>query len=183
MKSTARGFLEHWAWVADKGLMNKHTADGLRAACAKVLAAFDDLDEVEMTSLDVEETLVRFQNLAGRELKPKTLEEYKRRFRMAVDSYLSYVADPGGWEAPVRQRKKKQRKGTEADLPEQSTGALKASHLISTSQPIVDYPFPLRDKLIARLILPRDLRAREVKRLTAFMMTLAVDEVGEHEDE
>ncbi len=40
---------------------------------------------------------------------------------------------------------------------------------------MVDYPYPVRDGQIARLVLPRDLKTVEVKRLAAFMATLAVD--------
>jgi len=40
---------------------------------------------------------------------------------------------------------------------------------------MVEYPYPIREGQIARLILPRDLKTSEVKRLNAFMATLAVD--------
>jgi hypothetical protein len=43
---------------------------------------------------------------------------------------------------------------------------------------MVDYPFPVRDGQTARLVLPRDLRAAEAKRLSAFMATLVVEEVA-----
>jgi hypothetical protein len=39
----------------------------------------------------------------------------------------------------------------------------------------VEYPFPLREGRLAYLKLPVDLKATEVKRLTAFLNTLAVD--------
>jgi len=38
----------------------------------------------------------------------------------------------------------------------------------------VEYPFPIRD-LTAKLILPRDLRLAEAKRLGAFITSLAAD--------
>ncbi len=40
---------------------------------------------------------------------------------------------------------------------------------------LVEYPFPLREKLVARLMLPRDLTVAEAKRLHCFMNALAVD--------
>jgi hypothetical protein len=40
---------------------------------------------------------------------------------------------------------------------------------------MVEYPFPLRQGRLAYLKLPVDLTAAEVKRLTAFMNTLAVE--------
>jgi predicted XRE-type DNA-binding protein len=32
-----RALIEHWPWAAEKGVMNKNTAAGLRAACVQVL--------------------------------------------------------------------------------------------------------------------------------------------------
>src|SRR5712692_386131 len=31
--TTGKALLEHWSWAAEKGLMNKNTAHGLRSAC------------------------------------------------------------------------------------------------------------------------------------------------------
>jgi hypothetical protein len=39
----------------------------------------------------------------------------------------------------------------------------------------MDYPFPLREGVIAHLWLPADLKRTDVKRLTAFMNTLVMD--------
>jgi len=41
---------------------------------------------------------------------------------------------------------------------------------------MIDYPFPLRDGLLVRLVLPRDLTAAEAKRLVAFVNALAIGE-------
>lgn len=41
---------------------------------------------------------------------------------------------------------------------------------------MIEYPFPLRDDLLARLLLPRDLTTDEAKRLVAFVNALAIDE-------
>jgi hypothetical protein len=46
---------------------------------------------------------------------------------------------------------------------------------------MVDYPFPVREGQIAHLVLPRDLKASEVKRLHAFMATLVTDDSGDHQ--
>jgi hypothetical protein len=40
---------------------------------------------------------------------------------------------------------------------------------------LVEYPFPIRDGQTATLRLPRDIKSAEVKRISAFMATLAVD--------
>jgi len=40
---------------------------------------------------------------------------------------------------------------------------------------LVDYPYPLREGETVRLMLPRDTKLAEVRRLYAFMKTLAID--------
>src|SRR5437899_6948204 len=79
--------------------MNSNTASGLRAACTQVLSVLgEEADTVDIKTLDIEDTLTRFQNLKKREFTPGSLGTYKQRFRKAVTSYLDYLNDPGGWK-------------------------------------------------------------------------------------
>lgn len=48
---------------------------------------------------------------------------------------------------------------------------------VSQSSGLIDYPFPIRDNLVARLLLPRDISSLEAKRLYGFMMALTADSV------
>jgi hypothetical protein len=168
MDSTGKAFADHWKWAAKKGLLNKNTAGGLGAAVRQVLGAIPDWENEDVTKLDVEDTLTKFQNLRGKNFKPRVLEAYKGRFRQALASYLSYLDDPGGWKpleraprAPISSNG-----GAEPSTPVRDVGA---------GRSLIDYQFPLRSGLSARLSLPRDLKEAEVKRLTAFMQTLVVD--------
>lgn len=172
METTAKGLVDHWNWAADKGVMNKNTAAGLRAACTQVLSALDDWESLDIKGLDVEETLVRFQNLKKKDFKPAVLETYKRRFRQAVASYLAYLDDPAGWKPRMVERATSSEKGNGAN---RASEAARATRHEMPQAGLVEYPFPLREGQIARLILPRDLKMSEVKRLSAFMSTLAVD--------
>jgi hypothetical protein len=173
METTGKAFLGHWEWAAEKGVMNKNTASGLRAACTQVLGVLDDWENVDVKRLDVEETLTRFQNLRKKQFKPQVLETYKRRFRQAVSSYLAYLEDPGSWKPTTRRARmlstENDRDSSAAEDPLHSSGR----ELPSAG--LVEYPFPLREGQNARLVLPRDLKRSEVKRLAAFMTTLAVD--------
>jgi hypothetical protein len=170
METTGKSFVEHWNWAAGKGLMNKNTAYGLRAACKQVLEVLDGWEDVDIKTLDVEQTLTKFQNLKKKDFKPQVLETYKRRFQQAIDSYLKYLEDPGNWKATTRQPKQttngRKAAPVERDVP--AAGELRSAGM-------VEYPFPLREGQNARLILPRDLKRSEVKRLAAFMSALTVD--------
>jgi len=181
METTGKAFLGHWDWAASKGLMNKNTAYGLRAACRRVLGVLDDWENVDIKEINVEETLTRFQNLRKTDFKPQVLETYKRRFRQAVSSYLSYVEDPGNWKATTRKRRRQPSINDRGATPAGKDVTGGGYELPSAG--LVEYPFPLREGQNARLVLPRDLKTSEVKRLTAFMATLAVDfeETGERQ--
>ncbi|MCK6481225.1 MAG: hypothetical protein L6R43_14120 [Planctomycetes bacterium] len=152
--------------------MNKNTANGLRAACSQVLGALDNWEAEDIKKLDVEGALVRFQNLRKKEFKPGVLETYKRRFRQAVTSYLSYLSDPSGWKpTTIKRTVTTEKENGERRKSEPETPAMHVHPQVN----MVEYPFPVRDGLIARIVLPRDLRKAEVKRLTAFLAALAID--------
>jgi hypothetical protein len=171
METTGKALVEHWNWASEKGVMNKNTALGLRAACSQVMSVLEDWESVDIKTLNVDDALRKFQNLKAKEFKPQVLETYKRRFRLSVSSYLSYLQDPGSWKGTTIERAPRQEKNSRTGEPE---AVVKTGGSIPTSG-LVDYPFPLRDGQIIRLVLPRDLKKAEVKRLSAFMSTLAVD--------
>jgi len=151
--------------------MNPNTANGLRSACAKVLGVLDGGESVDVRTLDVEGTLARFQHLKKRDYVPTVLDTYKRRFRLALASYVSYLEDPGGWTPGIIERPGRgERKEHELSPP------VPGRDVALPATGFVEFPFPLRRGQIARLILPRDLKASEVRRLTAFMNTLVMEE-------
>ena len=172
METTGKALVEHWNWAAEKGVMNKNTAGALRASCTQVLSVLEDWESVDIRELDVEGTLVRFQNLKKKDFKPTVLDTYKSRFRRAIASYLAYLEDPAGWKPRTLDRPAGPDKGNSGD---RTVEAARATRHEMPQAGLVEYPFPLRDGQIARLVLPRDLKIAEVKRLSAFMSTLAID--------
>jgi hypothetical protein len=179
METSGKAFVEHWDWVTQKGLMNKNTAGALRAAAKQVLSIEDDPDGVDITKIDVEALLRRWENLRKQNFKPDSLETYKQRFRQALSLYTSYLEDPGGYK-PSRPRPSKPER-TNGKKVSSSDGTRPATEIAEPPQQrgrVMDYPFPLREGVIAHLYLPVDLRASEVKRLNAFMNTLVAEEAS-----
>jgi len=172
MGATGKGLVEHWAWAAEKGIVNRNTAGGLRAACAQVLSVLDNWEEVDLRGLDVEDLLRRFQNLRKKEFSPGTLAVYAKRFRQALGSYLAYLENPSAWKAPAKRLRTKPR---DADRETNETEPRDESGKVETTGGLVDYPFPLRRGVIVRLRLPLDLRREEARRITKFLETLTVD--------
>jgi hypothetical protein len=174
METSGKGLVDHWLWAVRKGLMNQNTANALRAACSQVLAVVDDWETEDLSGLDVEGTLKRFENLRKKDFKPQTLETYKRRFRQALQSFLSYHDDPGNWKPPSQERRSEWplRNGAGRQSPDEREKASVRGREVSG---LVEYPYPLRAGVIARLTLPPDLNTREVRRLTKFMESLVID--------
>lgn len=174
--TTGKALVEHWKWAADKGLMNSNTANALRAACAQVLSVVDGWETVDVRTIDVDDISRRFQNKRSKDFKPESLDAYKRRFGQAVKMFLDYANDPSSWKASSQERSS--RKEKKNSVP--SNGDMAGAQIDRSASPtiasgLVEYPFPLREGRLAYLKLPADLKMVEVKRLTAYLSTLAVD--------
>ena len=174
IETTGRALVEHWKYAVEKGLMNRNTAGSLRAACTQVLGVLDNWQSTDIRKINADDLCRRFQNKRSKDFTPESLETYKRRFTQAVREFLKYADDPGSWKAPGQGRPPKRGKGVATanggsfQTPETQLGLADSSELVT-------YPFPLREGRIAQLRLPVDLKMTEVRRLTAYLTTLAVD--------
>jgi hypothetical protein len=174
---TGKTLIDHWSWAADKGVMNRNTAAGLRAACVQVLGVIDDPEQINVANLDVEDLLTRFQNLRKQRFKPQVLEAYKRRFRNAVKSYKEYLENPGTWK-PVSQERSTsgERRPRPSTAAESNTVVVEPRHSNAAiaGPGSEEYRLPLRPAVMARLILPVDLTRDEAARIKAFVDMLVV---------
>jgi hypothetical protein len=180
MDTSAKALVEHWKWAAQKGLMNGTTARIMGNACSQVLSAIDDWPQLDVNGMDPDEIFRRFQNLRSKDLTPRSLSDYRRRFKQALESFREYIADPTAWKGPGQERRARQ--------PQLEGASEKPSKKPSTVRPpqqpragqieppeLIEYPYPLRSDLMVRILLPRDLRLIEAKRLGSYLTTLAVD--------
>jgi hypothetical protein len=181
MNTTGKQLVEHWNWAAEKGVMNSHSAHALRAACTNVLGVVENWQEIDIAGINVDDVVQRFKNKRARDFSPSSLDAYERRFRNAVASFLAYAKNPSSWKPSARSKRvpsKLNGKGHEKRARKRAgeTVSSKDESVDSTpSRGLIDYPFPLRDKQVARLLLPRDITVAEVKRIYGFILALAVD--------
>jgi hypothetical protein len=190
MDTSGKALLNHWTWAAEKGLMNAATAASLKSACSKVIKVLDDWETVNVRELDIEHTILRFQNLCAREFTPKSLETYASRFRKAIGLFVEYADNPSTWRVsgkPKKQKNADQRKnggasgGTAVPTSKLETGQSAQEKAIHNEGHLITYPFPLRRGLTVKVSLPEDLSSTEARRLSAFLMTLAND-YTDHEE-
>jgi hypothetical protein len=182
METTGRHLVDHWSWAAEKGLMNRSTAAGRRSACVQVLSILENWETVDVAQLDINDLLMRFQNLKKKEFKPNVLEVYKKRFVAARESYLEYLQNPGGWRPSSQERAVKEGSRKTAKQPaltpwRDNTDKSGSEQVAGTSTPpgLAEYKFPLRSGIVVRLFLPSDLNKSDVQRLSGFLEMLVVD--------
>ena len=180
--TTASDVLKFLDYAEKKGLLKGNTAAGHKAAAKKVLSIEGDLDKVDVRHLDLDTLFQRFENLHKDEFTPGSLQTYRSRVRQAISWFLTWSANPSGWKPPV---------GVTRTARPSTNGKLIGDNPLkpgvaddATAPPppapepkgrLVDYPFPLRAGVMVRLFLPADLKRVEVRRLNAYMATLAVD--------
>ncbi len=174
--TSGRALVDFWKYAGDKGLMNANTASALRAACTQVLSVIDDWEVMDALSFDEVEIFRRFQNKRSMEFKPESLDAYKRRFSQALKLFRDYVNDPASWKARGQTRNGRKKPEPKSKIIPDAGETISASSTPTLGGGgLVEYPFPLRQGRLAYLKLPTDLTLAEVKRLTAYLATLAVD--------
>jgi hypothetical protein len=157
--------------------MNSNTAGSLRAASREVLGAIDPdgWEALDLTTIDIEDFVTRFERLRAGKYKPDSLLVYKSRFRSAVQMYTQYLENPSGWRYKPERPAAARRKPAAAIVAAAATaGDAQTSERVSRAT-ITEYPFPLRQGMLVKLFLPVDLTRPEAKRLAAFIDALAVD--------
>lgn len=191
-EATGQGLIAFWPWAAKKGLVKEATAGARRSAVSEVLDALGEKPEsVDIRKLDVEDALRRFENLKSPKYTPGSLATYKSRFRKAVDDYLAYVDNPSGWRPGIKTRVgathgsgKPSPRSVGGPSNQADSSASAAHHSpsnLSSGPRLIEYPFPVREGVVALIRLPMDLRLSEAKRLGAWLAALAMPDRGDEE--
>ena len=174
LHTNGRALIEHWDWASSKGLMNATTARIIKNASYQVLSVQPGWEDLEVETLNLEDAFRRFQNLKGKGLAPRSLQDYRRRFEQGVESFLAYIRDPAAWKGPGQDRPRR----TDSTSTPRAKVTDHGSRLAVPSfdeAGLIEYPFPIRSGVTGRIELPPDLRASEAKRLCGFIMSLAID--------
>lgn len=183
---TGSGLITFWDWAGEKGLVKESTASARRTAISEVLDALGDApDQIDIRTLDVADALRRFENLKSAKYTPGSLNTYKSRFRSAVEDYLQYLGEGSDWQPGIQSRTRKKKKratGDKSTSPPESQPSDTETAPTHSSWPtgprLIEYPFPVREGVVAVLKLPSDLSASEARRLGAWLDALALPDGG-----
>jgi hypothetical protein len=147
-------------------------------ATAKVLEELSPSEESDVRTIDVDSTFKAFLNRYPGRLSPASVGEYRRRVHRAIEEFVRWMADPGGYafRTPARPAKADLRRRLDAEAPSAAPPRPRAQERPDAIQPpsmALDYP--LRSDLLAQVVVPRDLTVEEAHRMGAFLETLAID--------
>jgi hypothetical protein len=190
--TTGAGLLEFLEWAGTRGEINPSTARALASAVRRVLAVEPNPDDVDISSLDVDDVFQRFEMLNRTNYTTDSLKVYQSRFRNAVAMYLAWKENrsdwktAGGWgrrSASVGSGSRTTTNGKVKRLkpPPVKSGAESSmeeplSPGSTASEQMVPYDLPLRPGLRVRLVLPESLTRADAARISAFVNSLAFDE-------
>jgi hypothetical protein len=164
-------------FVVDKGLVNSSTAQGWRVATGKVLAELDPGQRADVRTIDVDAVFRVFLNRHPGRLSPVSVGEYRRRVGRAIEEFVKWVEDPGGYGA----RSSAWQTRSEGRLGARSSPAPRQERdggrplLPPTAGGGIALSYPLRPGFLAQVTVPPDLTVDEARRMGAFLLTLAPD--------
>jgi len=177
-----------FTWATEKGELPAPRVNNMRTAVNRILAVEEEPERVDIRSLNVEDLLERFEIKNKARYNLDSMATYKSRFRVAIDTYRSFLEGGTEWRAIGRgatarptakkalKRIVKQTKpaalGSAPSSPDETSP--KRSGASGSDMPrMISYDYPLRKELVVRLALPVDLTPSDARRLAAFIQSLA----------
>jgi len=177
---SVEGLLAYCDWLADKGYATVAQVDPWRTATRKVFETVegDGYASLDLTNVDLDDYLARFQTLAGAQYKSESIATYGRRVHNAMDAHEHYLTTgrPPTFKRGGSSSKKDgdaKPKAVKAS-PAQAQAPVQLAGIGAVG--LVDFPFPLRGGQMAQLRLPTRLDKTDVDRLSAFLRTLQSEE-------
>lgn len=168
--------LEFLDYLADKGLMAKATVAARKAAAGKVFSILSDEEAHDVTKLNLDDVMVRFQNLEGKGYTPASLLTYLGRVKSAVDDFKTYLENPLGFRPSVHTRDKRKSGSKKEKPPPTSTEQQHSFERQEVKAPLSSsiLPIPIRqDTTVFVQGLPYDLTEAEAGKIANVIRAMA----------
>jgi hypothetical protein len=181
-KKSRESAIEFLDYLAQKGLMAHATVQARKAAVNAVLGILEEQEAQDVTSINLDDVMIRFGNLQGKGYTPQSLVTYKGRVKAALEDFASYVDNPLAFKPNIQVRERKQTSG------KASPGATKndsGSPAPGVPRPIIQavsgpmassiLPIPIRADLTIHIQgLPFDLTEAEAKKIANVIQAMAM---------
>ncbi len=177
---TLSGFNAFCDWAIGKGVMTGAAVEPLRSATKQILTTVEPAnhESVDLRTIDPDDYMGRFENLAGSRYSPDSLQAYRRRFSRGLELYRQYLDTGAANFKPPAGRAPRRR----ATVPPGGGSGRAATPVAdNTGQPpqlvegLIDYPFPLRSGTMAHLYLPKQLEKEDAERMAAYLRALVLE--------
>lgn len=166
-------------YLAEKGLMNRHTVVARKAASNKMLSILDEAEAADLRKIDLDQVATRFGNLKSSNYKPKSLQVYKSRVRKALNDFFLFQENPANFKITgsantTKVAEKSVKNSTSAagssDPKPSSLGSGGGSSSVET----LNIPIALRPTCIIQLNgIPIDMTASEAKKIANIVLAMA----------
>ncbi|MGH2923107.1 MAG: hypothetical protein ACRDKH_03630 [Solirubrobacterales bacterium] len=179
---SAEGLMEFIDWLVEKGYATRAAVGPWKSASRQVfrIVEGEPYGGLDVSSLDPDEYMDRFEKLAAGQYKLESLASYRSRFRKAIEAYRGYLSEKKIPSFRVSPTRKSRPKAKQSHKP--ARGSSLGRHPDTASTPeratstaglgLIEYPFPLNSGEVARLRLPAKLDAGDADRIAAFVQTL-----------
>jgi hypothetical protein len=165
-------FLDH---AGDKGLMPAATAQALAVATRNVLGVLTDNEKADLSRLDLDAVIKRFNNKRAKDFNPASLKEYGRRVRRAVELFLGWRDDPANFTIKTRTSSASRKKDRRVESSDSSSNDTPLERIPDETAGTYRSALPVRPGLVVTLLnIPYDLTSSEAERLANFIKMLAV---------
>jgi hypothetical protein len=172
---TPGGTLTYCDYLTDKGYATSAQVNPWRTAVQKVFETVEgeSWESLDLTSIDLDDYLSRFQTLAGAQYKAESITAYKRRIRNAVDAHEHYIETgrPPTFRQGARKAKAEGKPTAQAETVVEATPNAGPS-----DDGLIDYPFVLKNGRRAILRLPARITSDDANRLSALLRMLQEDQ-------
>lgn len=168
--------LEFLDYLADKGLVAKATVASRKAAAGKVLGILSDEEAHDVTNLDLDDVMTRFNNLEGKNYTPGSLSSYLSRLKAAVDDFRTYLENPLAFRPSVQMRDKRKPEGKKGEPAPAHTDQQHSAERQLVKAPLSSsiLPIPIRpDTTVFVQGLPYDLTEAEAAKVANVIRAMA----------
>jgi hypothetical protein len=173
---TVGGLMAYCDWLKAKGYQGGSATESWKSAAKVVFETVepDSWESVDLSELDVDEYIKRFQTLAGSKYRAETVTVYGRRIKNAIEAH-SYYLENG--KPPSFKRSSARKSDGE---PPKTTASKPGPTKSSTSPPVSvtemwDLDYPLSSGMV-HMRLPKRMTKSDVDRLSTVLRTLQVEE-------
>lgn len=172
--------LEFLDYLAAKGMMQRNTVSGRKAAVSKVFGVLDPEEQGDVTQVNIDEAMTRFFNLEGRGYKPESLGVYKSRVNSAVNDFKAYLESPstfkpsGGAKATRTAPRVVKVTAGQPKPVHSSEAHVRYEQPVSTGANV--FPIPIRPDVVVRIHgLPFDLTSAEADKIANVVKAMAME--------